>query len=102
MSLNIKKNDQVRVLSGRDKGRDGRVLMVMPEDDKALVEGVNMVHKHQRAQGQDKGGIIHKEAPIALCKLALIDPKTNEAGRFRSEVKDGKKVRVHVKSGNVV
>ncbi|MFP4379809.1 MAG: 50S ribosomal protein L24 [Candidatus Sumerlaeia bacterium] len=103
MALNIKKNDTVYVKSGRDRGMTGRVLQVMPKEDKALVEGVNIVRKHQRQRSQqDPGGIVSREAPIPLSRLLLVDPKTKEPGRFRTEVRDGKKVRVHVKSGNVV
>lgn len=104
MSLKIKKNDTVYVRAGKDRGRTGRVLIVMPDEDKALVEGVNMVRKHerQRRQGQPSG-IVSKEAPIPLCRLMLVDPKTNQPGRFRTVTKpDGTKVRVHAKTGNEV
>ena len=103
MSLRIKKEDTVYVRSGRDKGRTGRVLMVLPEEGKALVEGINMVTKHERQRSQQQpGGIVQREAPIALSRLMLVDPKTGQPGRFRIEERDGKKVRVHVKSGNEV
>ncbi len=103
MSLRIKKEDTVYVRSGRDKGRTGRVLMVMPEAGKALVEGINMVTKHERQRSQQQpGGIVQREAPIAMSRLMLVDPKTGQPGRFRIEERDGKKVRVHVKSGNEV
>jgi len=103
MSLGIKKNDTVYIRSGKDRGRTGRVLMVMPEKQKALVEGVNMMRKHERPRSQQQpGGIVSKEAPIHLSRLMLVDPKTGQHGRFRTETRDGQKVRVHVKSGNVV
>jgi large subunit ribosomal protein L24 len=106
MALRIKRNDTVFVRSGKDRGRTGRVLKVMPNEGKALVEGVNMARRHERAQrgrGQQSGGITSKEAPVPLSRLALVDPKTSEPGRFRSVAKeDGKKTRVHVKSGNEV
>ncbi|HUT26224.1 MAG TPA: 50S ribosomal protein L24 [Sumerlaeia bacterium] len=103
MSLAIKKNDTVFVRSGKDRGRRGRVLRVFPGKGKALVEGVNMARCHERQRGQTQpGGIVSKEAPIALSRLMLVDPKTNEPGRFRTEARDGKKVRVHVKTSNVV
>ena len=104
MSLRIKKNDTVYVRNGRDRGRTGRVLEVMPKAGKALVEGINMVRRHQRQRGQtEPGGIVSKEAPIALCRLMLVDPKTNLPGRVRTRAQDdGRKVRLHVKSGNVV
>ncbi len=103
MSLRIKKDDTVLVRSGKDGGRTGRVLMVMPGTGKALVEGVNMVRKHQRQQRQGQpGGIVSKEAPVPLSRLMLVDPKTNEPGRFRTEIRGGKRVRIHVKTGNEV
>lgn len=101
MAARIKKNDTVYVRAGKDKGRTGRVLQVLPAEDKALVEGLNMVHKHQRQRSQqDRGGIVTREAPIPMSRLMLVDPKTNQPGRVRFEEKDGKKVRVHVKTGN--
>jgi len=103
MSLEIKKNDTVFVRSGKDRGRRGRVLRVSPGKGKALVEGVNMVRCHERHRRQGRpGGIVSKEAPIALSRLMLVDPKTNKPGRFRTEVRDGKKVRVHAKTGSVL
>jgi large subunit ribosomal protein L24 len=104
MALRIKKNDMVYVLSGKDRGRTGRVLMVMPDEDKALVEGINLVSKHERRRSQTQpGGIVSKEAPIPMCKLMLVDQKGNgKPSRVRMEVRDGKKVRVIVKTGNEV
>ena len=103
MSLGIKKNDTVYVRSGKDRGRTGRVIMVMPDSGKALVEGINMASRHERQRKQgEPGGIVSKEAPMPLSKLMVVDPKTNEPGRTRSEVRDGRKVRIHVKSGNEV
>lgn len=104
MALRIKKNDTVYVRAGKDRGRTGRVLKVMPDKGKALVEGINLVraHERQRTQGQP-GGIVSKEAPLPLSRLSLVDPKTNAPGRFRIEVKeDGKKTRVHAKTGNEI
>jgi large subunit ribosomal protein L24 len=108
MALRIKKNDTVFIRSGRDSQKEdrhrvGRVLRVFPKKGCALVEGLNMVRCHERKRKQNQpGGIVSKEAPIALCRLALVDPKTNERGRFRVEERNGKKVRVHVKTGNEV
>ena len=103
MALGIKKNDTVYVRAGKDRGRTGRVLMVIPEEGKALVEGVNMVTRHERQRGQGQPAArVQREAPVPLCRLMLVDPKTNQPGRYRTEVRDGKKVRVHVKSGNEV
>lgn len=101
MGVKIKKNDTVFVRSGRDRGATGRVLSVMPKEGKALVEGVNMVRKHQRQRQQGRpGGIVSKEAPLPLCRLMVVDPKTNQPGRLRSSESNGKKVRVHAKTGN--
>lgn len=103
MAFGIRKNDTVYVRSGKDRGHTGRVLMVMPKQGKALVENVNMVrcHEKQRKQGQP-AGIISKEAPIPLSRLMLVDPKTNEPGRIKSEIRKDTKVRIHSKTGNEV
>jgi large subunit ribosomal protein L24 len=102
MSTRIKKNDTVYVRAGKDRGKHARVVRVLAKEGKALVEGVNMVHRHEKRRSQTSpGGIISKEAPIALCKLMVVDPKSGQPGRIRSVVKsDGKRVRVHVKTGN--
>lgn len=103
MALNIKKNDTVYIRAGKDRGRTGRVIRVMPSEAKALVEGMNLVHKHERRRSQaQQGGIVSKEAPIPLSRLMLVDPKTNEPGRVRVEIRNGKKVRIHVKTGNEI
>lgn len=100
----IKKNDLVSVISGDDRGMTGRVLAVMPQKGKAIVEKVNMVTKHRRARtAQRTGGLITQEAPIALSKLMLVDPKTNQPTRVRIDVRtDGSRVRVGKKTGNVI
>ena len=99
----IKKGDKVVVLAGKDKGRTGEVLSVMPKDDKALVRGVNQVRRHQKQSQTQEGGIITKEAPIHLSNIALADPKDGKPTRvgFKFE-KDGKKVRVAKRSGEVI
>lgn len=98
MGLRIKKGDTVLVISGKYKGATGQVLAIQPKDEKALVERVNLVKKHQKPRSQEQpGGIIEKEMPIHMSKLMLIDPKTGRARRYRNEVtKDGRKVRRHV------
>ena len=100
----IKKNDLVQVISGDDRGVVGRVLAVMPKKHKAIVEKVNMVTKHRRQRtAQKASGIITQEAPIAISKLMLVDPRTNQATRVRLEIRpDGSKVRVSKKTGNVI
>ena len=99
----IRKGDKVVVLAGKDKGRTGEVLEVQPKDDKAVVRGINQVRRHQKQSQSQQGGIITKEAPIHLSNLALIDPKDGKPTRvgFRVE-KDGKKVRVAKRSGEVI
>jgi large subunit ribosomal protein L24 len=99
----IKKGDKVVVLAGKDKGRTGEVLRVMPKDEKAVVSGINQVRRHQRQTQNQEGGIITKEAPIHLSNLAVADPKDGKATRvgFRTE-KDGTKVRFAKRSGEVI
>ncbi|MGI8906027.1 MAG: 50S ribosomal protein L24 [Candidatus Sumerlaeaceae bacterium] len=100
MSLRIKKNDRVKVLSGKDKGTVSRVVAVMPAKERALVEHVNMVKRHTRARGQGQpGGIIEKEAPIHLSNLALYCEACKTGVRFGSEVRNNEKVRVCKKCG---
>ena len=99
----LRKGDKVVVLSGKDKGRTGEVLRVMPKEDRAVVRGVNIVVRHQRQTQAQEGGLIRKEAPIHLSNLAVADPKDGKPTRvgFRVE-KDGSKVRVAKRSGEVI
>ncbi len=104
MAAKIKKGDRVQVLAGRDRGKRGEVLSVAPKENRALVQGVNMVKRHQKPQGLNRpGGIIEKEAPIHLSNLALIDPASDKPTRvgFKT-LDDGKKVRVAKRSGEVI
>ena len=99
----IRKGDNVVVLAGKDKGRTGEVLRVMPKDDKAVVRGVNMIVRHQRQTQNQEGGLIRKEAPIHLSNIAVADPKDGKTPtRVGFEVRDGKKVRVAKRSGDVI
>ena len=98
----IRKGDSVVVLSGKDKGRKGEVLQVMPKDDKALVRGINTVKRHQRQTQTQEAGIISKEAPIHLSNLAVADPKDGKPTRVGFRIEDGKKVRVAKRSGAVI
>ncbi len=99
----IRKGDNVVVLAGKDKGRSGEVIKMMPKDDKALVRGINMVKRHQRQSQTQEGGIISKEAPIHLSNVSLSDPKDGKPTKVRFEVqKDGSKVRVAKRSGAVI
>ena len=100
----IKKGDQVIVLSGKDKGRTGTVVRVMPKDGKVVVAGVNIATRHKKAtQANPQGGLERKEAPLHVSKVAILDPKDGKATRVRFETgKDGKKVRVAARSGEKI
>jgi len=99
----IKKGDSVVVRSGKDKGRTGTVLQVMPKDGKVLVEGINVATRHRKpTQANPQGGIERREAPMAISKVSVADPKDGKPTRVRFEEKDGKKVRVAVKSGETI
>ena len=100
MAAKIRKGDKVIVLTGRDKGRTGEVISVRPEEERALVRGVNMVKRHQRQTPQQQGGIITKEASIHLSNIALADPKDGKPTRVGFKVmNDGRKVRIARRSG---
>ncbi|MBC9208501.1 50S ribosomal protein L24 [Roseomonas aerophila] len=104
MAAKIKKGDQVQVLTGKDKGKKGEVLRVLPADGRAVVQGVNVVKRHTKPKsaGQE-GGIVEKEATIDLSNLALLDPKSGKPTRVGFKVlEDGKKVRVARPSGEVI
>ncbi len=100
MAAKIRKGDKVVVLTGRDKGKTGEVLQVMPKETRAIVRGVNVVMRHQRQTQSQEGGIIRKEAGIHLSNIALVDPKDGKATRVSFKVlDDGRKVRVASRSG---
>ena len=100
---NIRKGDSVVVTTGRDKGKKGSVLKVFPKENRALVQGVNVVKRHQRQTQTQAGGIVNKEAPIHLSNLAHVDPKSGTATRVGSKMlSDGRKVRFAKKSGEVI
>ena len=93
--MNVKKNDTVVVLSGKDKGKQGKVMSVDPKAGKVVVEKINMVSRHQKPRKQgEEGGIIQKEAPLYACKVMAVCPKCNKATRVAHKVEGGKKVRV--------
>lgn len=101
--VKIKKGDFVIVLSGRDKGKNGEVLKVMPKDNRALVGGVNVVKRHQRQTADQEAGIISKEVPIHLSNLAIEDPKDGKPTRIGYKtLKDGRKVRFARRSGETI
>ena len=100
----IRKGDKVVVLSGKDKGRSGEVIKSMPKDGKVVVAGVNVAVRHRKpSQANPQGGLERREAPLHVSKVAIADPKTGKPTRVRFETnKDGKKVRVAVKSGELI
>lgn len=101
--MRIKKGDKVQVITGAYKGTIGEVKAAFPKEDKVIVEGVNMVKKHLKPTQQNpEGGIVEKEAKIHVSNVMLYDEKAKTASRVKYEIKDGKKVRVFVKSGNEV
>ena len=103
MSAKIKKGDNVIVLSGKDKGKTGRILKIIKGNDKAIVEGANIVKKHTKQSATQKGGIESIEMPMHISKLSLIDPKTSKPSRVGFKfLKDGKKVRFFKKSGETL
>jgi large subunit ribosomal protein L24 len=103
MAAKIKKGDKVVVLTGRDKGRAGEVLQVIPRESRAVVRGVNIVKRHQRQTPSQEGGIISKESTIHLSNLALADPKDGKATRVSFKIlDDGRKVRVAKRSGDLI
>jgi large subunit ribosomal protein L24 len=102
-SLKIKKGDHVIVIAGRDKGKHGEVVEMLPREDRALVRGVNVVRRHQKQTAAQEGGIISKEAPIHIYNLALEDPKDGKPTRIGFKfLQDGKKVRFAKRSGEVI
>src|SRR5699024_5211561 len=99
----VKKSDIVKVITGKDKNVEGVVLQTLPKLDKVVVEGVNVVKKHQKpSQAAPQGGIVEKEAPIHVSNVMVIDPTNGEATRVGYKELDGKKVRVSKKTGEVL
>ncbi len=103
MSANIRKGDSVIVTTGRDKGKKGSVIKVFPKENRALVQGVNVVKRHQRQTQTQAAGIVTKESPIHLSNIAHVDPKPGKATRVGTKtLGDGRKVRFAKKSGEVI
>ncbi|MEK8132714.1 50S ribosomal protein L24 [Paenibacillus filicis] len=102
--LHVKKEDTVIVITGKDKGKKGRVLAAYPRQNRVLVEGVNMIKKHAKpSQANPQGGILTQEAAIHVSNVMLVDPKSGQPTRIGYKVLDnGKKVRVAKKSGEVI
>ena len=98
----IRKGDKVVILTGKDKGRSGQVLQVMPKEDRAVVQGINLVKRHQRQSASQEAGIITKEAPIHLSNLAIADPQDGKPTRVGFKIDGDKKVRVAKRSGATI
>ena len=102
-SAKIKKGDKVVVLSGKDKGQTGIVSKVLPKEGKLVVDGVNIAARHRKpSQANPQGGVDRAPAAMAISKVAVADPKDGKPTRVRFEERDGKKVRVAVKSGETI
>jgi large subunit ribosomal protein L24 len=104
MAARIRKGDTVIVLSGKEKGKTGKVMRVLREDDRVLVEGVNLVKRHTRPTPRNpSGGILEREQPIHACKVMPVDPKSGKGARVRfKSLENGKKIRVAVQSGEEI
>lgn len=103
MAAKIKTKDKVVVLTGKDKGKTGEVIKVIPAEGRVVVQGVNVVKKHQRASARSQGGIVEFEAPINVSNVAHIDPKDGKPTRVGFKIlEDGRKVRVAKRSGEVI
>ena len=101
--FNIKKGDKVVVITGRDKGKSGEVLRVLREEQRVVVQGVQMIKRHTRQSPSEQGGIVEKEAAIHISNVAHIDPKSNQPTRVGSKtLDDGRKVRVSKRSGETI
>ena len=101
--MNIKKNDTVVVLSGKDKGKKGKVLEAMPADKKVIVEGVNVATCHVKARKQgEESGIVRREIPMYASKVQLVCPKCDKGTRVGHKIEDGKKVRICKKCGATI
>jgi large subunit ribosomal protein L24 len=103
MAQKIKKGDTVVILAGKDKGRTGEVVKVIPKEGRILVSGINVHARHVKpSQAKPQGGIERREAPLHISNVAIADPKSGEPTRVRFEERDGKKVRVATKSGELI
>ena len=101
--MHVKTGDKVKVITGKDKGKEGVILKTFPKKDRVIVEGINIVKKHRKAsQTNPTGGILEEAAPIHVSNIRLIDAKTGEPTRVGSKVVDGKKVRVSKKTGEII
>jgi large subunit ribosomal protein L24 len=104
MASKIRRDDEVIVIAGKDKGKTGKVLQVVTGKNRVVVEGINMVKKHQRPvpQLQQPGGIVNKEASIDASNVAIVNPETGKADRVGFKFEDGKKIRVFKSNGKTI
>ena len=102
--MNFKVGDEVVVITGSDKGKKGKILKTLKAENKVIVEGVHVVKKHQKPTGQETGGIVEAEAPIAASNVMIIDPKTKKRTRIghTTDTKTGKKIRITKKSNEKI
>ena len=99
----LKTGDKVRVITGKDKGKEGTIKKTLAKENRVIVEGINKIKKHQKPSNSNpNGGIVDAEAPIQASNVMLIDPSTNEPTRVGFKVVDGKKVRIAKKSGKQI
>jgi len=101
--MHVKTGDKVKIITGKDKGKEGVVLKTLPKKDRVIVEGINIVKKHRKAsQTNVTGGILEEEASVHVSNVMLIDPKTGEPTKVGYKVEDGKKVRFAKKTGELI
>lgn len=101
--VKLRKGDHVVVMTGKDKGKKGEILKMLPAENRAIVKGVSIVRRHQRQSANQEGGIVSKEAPIHISNLAIEDPKDGKPSRIGYKfLKDGRKVRFAKRSGEVI
>jgi large subunit ribosomal protein L24 len=100
--LKVRKDDTVVVLTGRDKGKSGKILRVMPKENRVLVQGVNVVKRHMKARPGQPGGVVEKELAIHASNVAHLDPRDNKPTRVGFKIVDGKKVRFAKRSGELI
>lgn len=99
--MNFKTGDKVRVIAGKDKGKEGKILTILRKENKVVVENINIVKKHQKGNGQTTGSIVEVEAPINASNVMILDPKTKKPTRIGHKIdKNGKKIRVTKKSNS--
>ena len=97
--MNLKVGDKVIVIAGSNKGKEGTIKKVLKKENRVIIEGVNLVKKHQKGNGQESGGILEVEAPIHASNVMIIDPKTKKPTRIGKKIEKDKKVRIAINSG---